>query len=157
MTFAYSEYLFNNLVLPVFALVFIAVPVFKLLFRLIGQLVRGESLDFGDSKAVLLFVLMIAIAVILCNILLHGGIHLIYERADDSVTVQGTIEDVQPCSIFSSPKYNTNKENSNGYLLTIGNVTCTSMALGDLEVGDMVSVVYMPKSGFVLSIEEINP
>lgn len=157
MVFAYSEYLFNNLMLPVFALVFIAVPVFRMVGRIIGQLVRKEAVEFGDSKVVLLFILLIVVAAILCNILLHGGIHLILERPGSAVTTQGTIEEINACGILESPKYTFSGENSNGYKITIGDVTCTSMALGSLEVGDEVTVTYMPKSGFVLSIEEVNP
>lgn len=157
MTFAYSEYLINNLLLPIFALAFIAVPVFKALFRLLGQLVRKESVDFGDSKAVLLLIALIVVAVILGNILFHGGIHLIYERAASAVTTQGTIEEIQACSILESPKYTAGGESSNGYEITIDGTTCRTMALGSLEVGDEVTVTYMPKSGFVLTIEEVNP
>ena len=37
---------------------------------------------------------------------------------------------------------------------TVDGVTLTGMAKGTLEPGDEVVVTYLPKSGFVLSIEE---
>lgn len=158
MTFAYSEYLINNLVLPLFALAFIAVPVGRMIISVIGHAVRGEGVNFGDAKTVLLLILMIVVAVILCNILISGhGYCLIGERASDAVTAEGTIEQIQPLSIFSSPKYTASGESSNGYAITIDGTTCTSMALGTLEVGDQVTVTYMPNSGYILSIQEMNP
>lgn len=157
MTFAYQDYLFSNLLLPVFALVFISVPVFQMIGRIIRQLIRGERAAFGDYRGVILFVLLILLAAILVSSLLHGGIHLIYERADDAVTVTGTIEDIQKRSALSGTRYTAYGESGSGYDYTIDGITCTGMAIGTLEAGDEVTVTYLPKSGFVLSIEEVTP
>lgn len=154
MTFAYQDYLFNSLLLPVFALVFLAVPVFQMIGRIIAQLVRGERAAFGDYRGVILFVLLILLGVLLVSSLFQGGIHLIYERADDAVTVSGTIEEIHKRSALSGTRYTSHGETSSGYDYTVNGVTCTGMALGTLEVGDEVTVTYMPKSGFVLAIEE---
>ena len=158
MTFSYFDYLINNLVLPVFALAFIAFPVCRMVVQVIRRVKNGESVSFGDASTVLVFLLMLVVAVILGNILFSSsGCYLISERPGDAVTTQGTIEQIQPLGIFESPKYTSNGESSNGYAITIDGVSCTAMAQGTLEVGDEVTVTYLPKSGFVLSIEEANP
>lgn len=158
MTFSYFSYLLNNLMMPVFAIAFIAFPVCKMLGRVIGQVRRGETVDFGDAQMVLMFIVLIVLAVILVNILLSsGGLKLITERPGDAVTLEGTVEQVDAYSIWESPRYSVGGEISNGYAITIDGVTCSSMALGTLEVGDEVTVTYLPKSGLILAIEELNP
>lgn len=154
MTFAYSSYLLNNLILPIFGLAFIAIPMFKFISNIIMAKLKGESVSLGDTRMVILPILLALLAVILAGILFRGGVHLIYERADDAVTIQGTIEEIDTCSIVEGPQYTVNGERSNGYEITVDGVTCTSMALGTLEVGDEVTVTYMPNSGFILSIVE---
>lgn len=158
MTFSYFDYLISNLVLPVFALAFIAFPVCRLVIQVIRQVKNSESVSFGEASTVLVFILMLVVAVILGNILFRsGGFYLITERPGDAVTTQGTIEEIQPLGIFESPKYMSNGESSNGYAITIDGISCTTMAQGMLEVGDEVAVTYLPNSGFVLSIEAANP
>lgn len=155
MSFSYFSYLLNNLMLPVFALAFVAFPVCKMLGRIIGSLVRGERVEFGDFSAVMMFILLIVLFAILANILISGGgLNLITERADDALTMEGTIETIESGTIWANPRYSANGEMSNGYTLTVDGVECFSMALGTLEVGDQVTVTYMPNSGYVLSIVE---
>lgn len=156
MTFPYFDYFFSNLVFPLLALVFVAVPVFKMLGRVLRQIANHEPVYFGDASSTVLFVCLLLVGAILIATLFNGGIHLIYERPDDAITVQGTIGDIQPCSILTSPKYFTTSENSNGYKLTVGDITCVIHSRGTLEVGDQVTVTYMPNSGFALEVIETN-
>ena len=156
MVLAYHDYLFNNLIFPILALAFVAVPVFKMFARIARQLVNHESPFLGDSASVVLFIALLLVGAIMIATLFNGGIHLIYERPDDAVTVEGTIEDIQSCSILTSPKYFTTAENANGYKLTVGDTTCVIHSIGTLEVGQQVTVTYLPKSGFVLEITEVG-
>ena len=158
MTFSFFSYLLNNLMLPVFAIVFVGYPVFQTIFRLIGQKVRGEQVELPGFQAVLMFIVLIVLLVILFNMLISGGgLGLITDRADDALTVEGVIEEIHPGTIWSNPRYTVNGEISNGYTLVIDGVECFSMAKGELEIGDTVSASYMPKTGYVLNIQEINP
>ena len=157
MTFAYFDYFFNSLVFPVFALIFVAVPVFKMLTRILRQAANHEPVYFGDAGSVVLFVCLLLVGAILITTICSGGIHLVYERPGDTVTVEGTIEQIQPCSILTSPKYFTTAENANGYKLTIGESTCIVHSIGTLEVGDQVTASYLPNSGFALEVIETNP
>ena len=158
MAFSYWDYIINNLMLPVFGLVFIAVPTFQLVRRVIEQLATGRQRVDWDGKAIVFFVVMVVIAVLLGKSLFaDGGIHLIYEREKAAVTVEGTLEDIEKCSALKGIRYTYENEASFGYEFTVDGVTATGMAVGTLEEGDQVVMTYLPKSGFVLSIEEVNP
>ena len=155
MAFSYWEYLIYNLAIPVFGIVFIAVPVFRLVMRLLEQYATGRQRVNWDGQSVIFFVLMIAIAGLLgWNLVTGGSYHLIYERADDAVTVEGTLDTVTANSIWSGTRYSVNGESSNGYVYTIDGLELKGMAKGTLEAGDDVTVTYLPKSGYVLTIEE---
>ena len=155
MSFGYWDYFTSNLMLPVFGLVFIAVPTFRLVMRLLEQYATGKQRVNWDGQSVLFFVAMVVIAVLLGrNLLVGGGVHLVYERSDDAVTVEGTLESVEACSILSGVRYTAYGENSSGYEYVIDGQTLTGMAKGTLEAGDQVTVTYLPRSGFVLAIEE---
>lgn len=152
MTFAYTEYLMYNLMMPVFGLLFIGVPTVKMIERLLRTFAKGQRGAFGDTRGMIIFVIMLVIAVILVNSLMQGGIHLIYERPTAAVTVEGTLESIEKVSPLSGARYMVGNEASFGYTYTIDGVECVGMAVGDLQVGDEVAATYMPKSGFVLSI-----
>ena len=155
MAFGYWEYVMYNLMLPVFALVFIAVPTFRLVMRLLEQYATGRQRVKWDGHSVLFFVIMVAVAVMLvANLITGGGIHLIYERPKAAVTVEATLEAVESKSVFSGIRYSAYGESSSGYEFTVDGQTLTGMAKGTLEAGDEVTVTYLPKSGYVLSIEE---
>ncbi len=155
MSFGYWDYFMTNLALPVFALAFIAVPTFRLVMRLVEQFATGRSRVNWDAQSLIMFLVMILIGgLIVVNLITGGGIHLITERPKAAVTVEGTLESVKANSVWSGVRYSANGESSSGYEYTVDGVTLTGMAKGTLEPGDEVVVTYLPKSGFVLSIEE---
>ena len=155
MAFGYWDYFTNNLMLPVFGLAFIAVPTFRLVMRLLEQYATGKRRVNWDGQSIVFFVAMVIIGVLLAkNLVTGGGVHLIYERPKAAVTVEGTLESVKPHSIWNGIRYTAYGESSSGYAYTIDGQTLTGMAKGTLEAGDEVTVTYLPKSGFVLSIEE---
>ena len=155
MEFSYWDYFMNNLALPVFGLVFIAVPTVRLVMRVLEQYATGRQRVKWDGQAVLFFVAMLVVAVFLAkNLVTGGGLHLAYERPKAAVTVEGTVEAVKANSIWSGIRYTAYGENTSGYTYVIDGQSFTGMAKGTLEPGDAVTVTYLPKSGFVLSIVE---
>jgi len=155
MSFGYWEYFMNNLMLPVFGLAFVAVPTFQLVRRQIEEWTTGRKRVNWDGKALLFFLVMIVAAVFLCkSLFLDGGIHLTYERPKHAVTVEGTLESIEKYSELRGIRYSAYGETSCGYAYTVDGTELTGMAKGTLEAGDEVTVTYLPKSGFVLSIEE---
>ena len=155
MDFGYWDYLMFNLALPVFCLVFIAVPVVRLVMRLLEQYATGRQRVKWDGQSVAFFAVMVLVAALLGkNLVTDGGIHLVYERPKAAVTVEGTLESVKARSIWSGVRYTAYGESSSGYEYIIDGMTLTGMAKGTLEPGDQVTVTYLPKSGYVLHIEE---
>ena len=155
MAFGYWEYFMYNLMLPIFGIAFVAVPTVRLLMRVLEQYATGRQRVKWDGQSVLFFVLMIVIGVVLVfNLFSSGSVHLIYERPKAAVTVEGTLETVEAGSVWSGIRYTYDKENTYGYTYTVDGVELTGMAKGTLEAGDEVTVTYLPKSGYVLSIEE---
>lgn len=90
--------------------------------------------------------------------LLNGGIMLISEKESSAVTIEGTITAVEDLGKFSFPELKTEYgySRSNGVLITVGGKRCKASTLGQFEIGDSVSVFYLPKSGYILSITETD-
>ena len=127
----------------------------RLVIRVLEQYATGRSRVNWDGRAIFLFAAMVLVgAMLAANLVTGGGLHLITERQKDAVTVEGTLELVEPHSIWTGIRYTSNGESSSGYKYVVNGQTLTGMARGTLEAGDEVTVTYLPKSGFVLSIEE---
>ena len=155
MTFVFWEYVMYNLMLPLFGIVFIAVPVVRLAMRVLEQYATGRRRVNWDGQTVMFFVVMVLVAGILAvNLFTSGSWHLAHEWPKAAVTEEGTLETVTANSVWSGNRYNYNGESSYGYTYTINGRTLKGMAKGTLEPGDEVTVTYLPKSGYVLSIEE---
>ena len=155
MAFGYWDYFMYNLMLPVFGIAFIAVPTVRLVMRLLEQYATGRQRVKWDGQSLIFFVLMIVIGGILAvNLFTSGSFHLIYERPKAAVTVEGTLDEVEAGSIWSGIRYSYEGENTNGYTYTVDGMELKGMAKGTLEAGDQVTVTYLPKSGYVLTIEE---
>ena len=107
-------------------------------------------------------VINILLAVLVCGFflcmnvgrLLHGGIHLTYERESNAVELQGEILEIKELGRYSFPKLKTEYGygETNGVQLVIDGVECTAVTRGILEVGDNVTVTFLPQSGYILSI-----
>lgn len=154
MTFSYSDYLFNNLLLPVVGLVFLAVLVVMPLAR------RGLREVFASRQLTAMLLVLLVLAVVLVLTLTQsGGLGLIGQGPGDAVTTEGTITEIRRGNPFLSPRYSAYGETGSGYQVTLENgeeaVTVTIMARGVLQLGDRVSVRWLPKSGLALSIDQL--
>ena len=92
------------------------------------------------------------------GVLLNGGIYLRDEKETDAIEIQGEISKIRGLGQFSFPvvKGDYKHEEKNGYEFTINEIQCKAVLKGSLEVGDYVTVKYLPKSGYVLYIAEIS-
>lgn len=156
MSFAYTDYLMNNLMLPLFALVFIAVPLVRFLSRIFANVFRGENVYLGSLGTTLILIALILIAAVLIYMLFNGGIYLIFEHGNDAVTAEGTIEEIQKLNALQGVRYASNGETTFGYEFTVDGITCVGMAVGSFQEGDEVTITYLPKSGFLLEIQPAN-
>ena len=147
----------------------LVVPAMLVLFALILFVCTGSACSFlmkkKDNKpiATVKFVLaFLIISFFLCRnagILAHGGISLLFEREEDAVVVYGHIQSIEELGAFSFPKIKTEYgyANSSGVQLTIDGVHCKASTNGSIQAGDIVTVVYLPKSGYILYIGDTPP
>lgn len=118
-----------------------------------------KTIDIVTSIAVMCFC-----GFIICmniGILVHGGIQLISEKETDAVKMQGQIVSLEGLDIFSFPKLKTEygytqlkagNGRANGVQFTIDGIQCQASTNGAFQVGDYVTVEYLPKSGYILGI-----
>ena len=92
------------------------------------------------------------------GVLYNGGIYLREEKESDAIEMQGEITSIKGLGQFSFPRMHSDydEEENTGYKFIINGVQCKFVAKGSLEVGDYVTVKYLPKSGYVLYIAEID-
>ena len=81
--------------------------------------------------------------------LLNGGMYLFVEKETDAVEISGTITQIKGLDYSTLPTMG-------GARFIIDHIPCTVMRKEGFEVGDEVTVVYLPKSGYVLSIMKIE-
>ena len=93
----------------------------------------------------------------------HGGIYLLREKESDAVEMKGEITEITGLNDYSLPiiecDYYENMKygDPNGYEFTINGIQCTAPVKGSLKLGDYVSVTYLPKSGYILYIDKVEP
>lgn len=154
MQFSYSQYLRACLIVPllisIFALCVLTPPAFRLLLSIFRHKFSiQEASDFATTALIL---------VLICGTnvghLLNGGLHLIYEREYDAVEFQGEIAEIHSLGQFSFPRLRTEYDQGkhDGVEFIIDGTECTAPTSGTLAVGDYVTVIYLPQSGYVLSI-----
>lgn len=158
MQFEYAQYVSGCLVLPISVSLFmLPILVFAVLHLTTGIIHR--EISSRDVAGFLLAVLVCGF--FLCmNVgrLLHGGIHLIYERESDAVEFQGNILEINELGRYSFPELESEygHGDKNGIQILIDGVECTAIARGELAVGDNVTISYLPRSRYVLSITANN-
>lgn len=156
MYFEYTDYVMGCMVLPICVILF-AVAFF--IFALIHELAAIKQSGFSYRKLVhIVLALLVCGFFFLLNIgrLFHGGFYLVAERENDAVIMQGAISDINDLNRFSFPELkNVYRDGQpNGAQLVINGITCIAISSGDLEVGDFVTVTYLPRSKYILSIEK---
>lgn len=141
------------LIIVLFALLLLGISAFQFIKHAIQKDVHGYDIC---KIVIAILILGFTIVLNLCR-LLNGGLALIYERENDAVTIEGTISEISEMGKFEFPELRTEyKETSlNGTKITIDNIKCVCPNIGDFEIGDSVVVVYLPESGYILSIERV--
>lgn len=90
----------------------------------------------------------------------YGGIYLLWEKESDAIQTQGNITEIAELNEYSFPRIecdyyeNLKRGDPEGYEFTINGIQCAAPVKGSLEVGDYVSVTYLPKSRYILYIGE---
>ena len=89
--------------------------------------------------------------------LANGGIFLFSEKADDAIIANGIIESVEMMTRYQFGELKSEHKTNefNGVCIIINGNEYKAIAIGNLDVGDHVSVTYLPKSRYVMQIQII--
>ncbi len=154
MHFEYTQYVRGCLIIPIFVSLFALSMLISAASHFVTVIIQ-QKLSSRDVINLLLAVL-VCVFFLCMNVgrLLHGGIHLTYERESNAVELQGEILEIKELGRYSFPELKTEYGygETNGVQLVIDGVECTAVTRGMLEVGDNVTVTFLPQSGYILSI-----
>lgn len=159
MQFAYVDYYRRCFADPMCTTIFfviwlliVSIPFFKsLLSREAGVKEIGH---YAVGFLIGVYILSIGI-----GRLANGGIHLLYEKEADAVSVCGRMEQIEALNRFSFAQVGDmeyTQQGVYGIRVTIDGSRYTVIGLGDLQVGDTVRIVYLPESRYVLEIDKID-
>jgi hypothetical protein len=84
----------------------------------------------------------------------HGR-HLITEKETDKINVIGEVDRIKETYGINKYSYN-NEVNSHAYYIYIEGQEYYILYIGDIKIGDIVGVEYLPKSKVILSIKTLN-
>ncbi len=154
MKFNYEEYFRGAFLIPLLAFLLFLYLLIPQIKEIISLITHRERLS---KKWAICIFFSIATVFLLCvqvGRLAHGGLHLVYEKSSASLTVRGEIQKVEHIGRMSFPELGSKYGNtqSAGVKITINGIVCTAPSTGSFEVGDVVDVEYLPRSGYVLSI-----
>ena len=162
MEILYIDYYHNCLILPVRILLFFSFTALRgAVFYLKDIITKGLS---AESAAMFLvcFLIWLFFFRIMAGYLYNGGIYLLREKEEASITTEGTVEEIIPFDEFSFPNIRSyhheygseTYSNTYGCRIVVDDLILKAPDSGPLSPGDHVSVTYLPKSGFILSISK---
>ena len=165
MIFQYEDYFracCSSMLIESVFLLFLLLPIVSSLIKRILQGSFCFEDDYIKILGIVVFVFMLSMCI---GRLITGGIFLLKEKEEDSVEICGTIEIIEELNRFNFSEmgpmyreYRETKEGSTyGYQLQVSGTKMKLPVLGEFLPGDMVRVRYLPKSGYVLSIEKWKP
>ena len=145
MSFDYGVYFRQNCIVPLLLLLFFAVLLIRVGYRLVLRLSKNFCL--GALKENSLTLVLLAVLILFITIsavpLLRGGIYLLFEKESD-VEIDG----------ITGGKYGTENNNGRGEALIVNGAKYYLTTYGDLKVGDSVVMSVLPRSRFVLNIQK---
>lgn len=158
MIFDYDLYYQSCFIGPIRGLCWFSLFVVVFIINTIVQVCRKNFKDKDIAGLVMTISFFLIISVYIGQ-LTYGGIHLAKEKESDAIVLTGEISEIQLIHRNSMP-YITNEygcSETGGVEFTISGVQCSAPTNGDLKVGDYVKVLYLPQSGYILSIEPEPP
>jgi len=133
----------------------------------------GEMMDIARKGATVEKVLILLMCLLIGGFfirldggrLLNGGLYMLQEKPADAISHRGVIEKIVPCDQYHFPnisKYHKEYSNVNntsiyGYEITVDNMDFKAPEIGTLTQGDAVVICFLPKSGYILSVEKETP
>ena len=155
MSFNYSMYQRGCLVIPLVLIIF---HLGILLSVILSFVKRNKNSDLVKKFVLLCLVSLLCIYSVIMSIgeLTNGGLEMIIEKEDDAVEIRGKIQNIHNIGKFELPLFNLEYGygESSGVEITIEGVVVKGPGciLNYVKTDDTVTIVYLPKSGYILSI-----
>lgn len=151
MKFDYQTYLFNDLLFPVLILLFLATGWLGILRDILSQREKKNQLQIG--KWLFCVVILSFLSSIHIRTLSSGSVWLILERPEHAEITTGILEASEQYGVMNGHKYSTDSQGTQfGCRITVNGEEYHVVTTGDLQIGDEVTVTYLPRSGYVLYI-----
>lgn len=127
---------------------------------LISVVVHLVKSGLATQKAISRFIIVLLFSAFFlpmyAGILCHGGIHLMYEKEADAISMQGNITEIAGLGMFSFPRLDSDYGygDTHGVQFVINGEVCCAPTKGSLNTGDYVEILYLPNSKYILSIQK---
>ncbi|MCB9498818.1 MAG: hypothetical protein H6687_02900 [Bacillales bacterium] len=146
MDFAYHDYYLNMYIMPIIVFIIITIGVTTTLFNVINAakspLPKWLTISFCLFIASFLFIQAFS--------QFRFGYYLHEETPENAIVTEGVIEKIKEDKL--SARYFYDGKPTKSSIITISGKDYYFMMLGNLEIGDEVSITYLPKSTIVLSV-----
>lgn len=155
MVFDYDAYWRNICSVPISIIVWFSLLLLIQIVFLIYVVVNKKM----DIIKQLVFVLLFIITGFLCTRdsitdLKNGGIYLLEEKENDAIIETGIIESItEPSKLH--PNFKSTRKNGGADIIINGEIYL-AVDSGDFDVGDRVTITYLPKSKVILSIYPVD-
>jgi len=165
MTFSYSDYHFHCMVIPLITLFLTGAIFAGGAYKAVKDIARKGA----TVEKVLTLLMCLLIGGFFIRLdggrLLNGGLYMLQEKPADAISHRGVIEKIVPCDQCHFPnisKYHKEYSNVNntsiyGYEIAVDNMDFKAPEIGTLTQGDAVVICFLPKSGYILSVEKETP
>ncbi len=147
MIFEYKEYLDGLFSFPLI-LFMIGIALF-----IVGILAIFKVVKINEKHRLIRIILIFALVVLFTiepGIQLSKGIKLLSEKDEDTIKLSGSISSIDNDKY--SPRFYYDGNSCFGSYITVNNTRVYIMDIGELEIGDQVTITYLPKSKIVLEV-----
>ena len=154
MPYDYNVYYRQNCILPLILLFFSSILFFLQIYSF-----RKERHTYSPKDILFsIFFLCVALFLMIANIvpLVRGGAYLLAEKEEDAIQVSGTVEGTIEIDFVTGAKYRVENNDGNGEAIVVNGKKYYLTTYGDIQVGDYVVLDVLPRSGFVLKMEQNN-
>lgn len=119
---------------------------------------KKDSAPLRDYIVLILFLLncsfLLGINVVSLS---RGGIYLLFEKETDQIQIVGSVEEITTIDTLTGARYKVEGEyrNSPGDVIVVDKEKYYIVSCGETKVGDSVRLTVLPKSHYVLELENV--
>lgn len=153
MKYDYNVYFRQNCAVPMVLLLFVVFLFILNIHSLVEDGVPNTPKDVFHACCFMCIFLFLMIVNIIP--LARGGAYLLIEKENDAIYMSGTIEDTLEIGFLGGQKYPVDRNHGYGEAIVVNGERYYLTTYGDFQIGDRVAFAVLPRSGFVLEMEQI--